>query len=234
MLALMYSSDNSTDGRSIRRSSKTLPAVLTCWSGYAGPINIRFSAGRGAKSRKGYICVFVCFATRAVHLEAASDYSTREFIDVYRRFVGRRGICATLYGDCGTNFVGASFELKKLLLEAGSSSSDIARLLARDGTECRFSPPSAPHCGGLWEAAVKSVKYHLKRVIGESTLTFEEMSALLVQVEACLNSRPLCPLNDDVSNHSLLTPAHFLIGEPFKLVPEPSVFSIPDNRLARW
>ncbi|EFN70688.1 hypothetical protein EAG_00141, partial [Camponotus floridanus] len=60
----------------------------------------------------------------------------------------------------------------------------------------------------LWEAAVKSTKHHLRRVIGESTLTFEEMSTLLAQIEACLNSRPLQALSDDPDDLSALTPGH--------------------------
>lgn len=36
-----------------------------------------------------------------------------------------------------------------------------------------------------------SIKYHLKRVIEARTLTFEELSTLLHQLSACLNSRPI-------------------------------------------
>ena len=53
-----------------------------------------------------------------------------------------------------------------------------------------FSPERAPHFGGLWESAVKSAKFHLKRVIGQQKLTYEEFSTVLCQIESCLNSRP--------------------------------------------
>lgn len=75
-------------------------------------------------------------------------------------------------------------------------------------------PPTSPHFGGLWEAAVRSVKFHLKRVIGDANLTFEELYTLLTQVEAILNSRPLVAMdNEDVDSINVLTPSHFLIGE---------------------
>ena len=52
----------------------------------------------------------------------------------------------------------------------------------------------APHFGGLWEAVVNSFKKHLKVVVGEAKLTFEELSTWLTQKEAWVNSRPLTPL----------------------------------------
>ena len=51
-------------------------------------------------------------------------------------------------------------------------------------------------------------KYHLKRVIGETILTYEEFATLLYQVEACMNSCPLTPLTEDTSELFVLTPAH--------------------------
>lgn len=44
-----------------------------------------------------------------------------------------------------------------------------------------FIPSHAPYMGGLWEAGIKSCKYHLRRVI-ETMLTFEELSIILVQI----------------------------------------------------
>ena len=200
---------------------------------FAGPINLKCSKGRGTRSYKGYIAAFICLSTRAVHLEVADGYSTQDFLDVFRRFVGRRGICATVWSDCGTNFVGADKELRALFQQAKVQSTEIAQLLANDGTEWRFNPPSAPHFGGIWEAAIKSTKYHLKRVIGDALLTFQEMSTLLVQIEACLNSRPIQPLTDDPTDLTALTPAHFLLGRPTLTVPEPSVLGLTMNRLSR-
>ena len=70
-----------------------------------------------------------------------------------------------------------------------------------------------PHFGGLWEAAV-SFKTHLRRVVGEVKLTYEELATTLAQIEACLNSRPLIPLPESSDALEVLTPGHFLIGKP--------------------
>ncbi|XP_046601937.1 uncharacterized protein LOC124295559 [Neodiprion lecontei] len=179
---------------------------------YAGPFPIRASRGIGAKSCKGYIVIFICFTTSAVHLELVSDYTTEAFIAAYKRFTSRRGICASIASDCGTNLVGADSELRRLLAASSKEFSEIANILASHETQWRFSSPSAPHFGGKWEAGVKSVKFHLKRVIGEATQPFEQFATFLTQVEATLNSRPLCAISDDPRDPSALTPEHFLVG----------------------
>ncbi|XP_018368158.1 PREDICTED: uncharacterized protein LOC108764388, partial [Trachymyrmex cornetzi] len=102
-----------------------------------------------------------------------------------------------------------------------------------DGVTWKFDPPSAPNFGGKWEARVKSIKFHLRRVIGETLLTYEEMTTLLAQIEAILNSRPLTDLSDDSSDVSALTPGNFLVGSALTAVPEPSLKDLPENRLAR-
>ena len=93
-------------------------------------------------------------------------------------------------------------------------------IIANDQITWHFNPPSSPHFGGLWEAGVKSTKAHLKKVIGEQILTFEEMITVLTQIESCLNSRPLAPISDDPNDCEVLTPGHFLIGEHMLVLPE--------------
>ncbi|KMQ88133.1 hypothetical protein RF55_12431 [Lasius niger] len=106
--------------------------------------------------------------------------------------------------------------------------------MANNRTQWPFNPPAASHFGGLWEAVVKSAKHHLRRVIGNATLTFEEMTTLLTQIEACLNSRPLSPLTDDPEDLTALTPGHLLIGTALTAVPEPFLQDVSANRLSRW
>lgn len=63
--------------------------------------------GRGDKSSKAFIAVFVCMSIKAVHLDVVSDYTAEAFLAALRRFTARRGLCEIIYSDCGTNFVGA-------------------------------------------------------------------------------------------------------------------------------
>lgn len=93
-----------------------------------------------------------------VHLELAEDLSTAEFIQAFLRFTSIRGACTRLWSDNGKNFVGAELKLARMLRSWRSV--DMGGELQRHGTEFRFITPSAPHQGGLWEAAVKGMKYH--------------------------------------------------------------------------
>ncbi|GFX59087.1 DUF5641 domain-containing protein [Trichonephila clavipes] len=94
--------------------------------------------------------------------------------------------------------------------------------------------PLSPHVGGLWEAGVKSVKFHLKRVVGSTNLSFEEFYTLLTPIEAVLSSRPLVRLADnDIDSLNVLTPSHFLVGEEIKGSPE----TVEESKLTlngRW
>jgi len=141
-----------------------------------------------------------------------------------------------IYSDNGTTFVGANTELQKLLkmINDEKCRKVVSNMLLNEGTEWRFIPPKAPHFGGIWEAGIKSVKQHLRRVVGDTVLTFEELYTVLTQIEACLNSRPLCPLSSDPNDLSALTPSHFLIGEPLTAIPDPNLLDCKSNRLQRW
>ncbi|UYV67073.1 hypothetical protein LAZ67_4003825 [Cordylochernes scorpioides] len=201
---------------------------------YAGPVSLRLSKGRGRKTEKGYICLFVCFVTRAVHLELVTDASTPTFMSTFKRFVARRGHCTRLYSDQGTNFVGAARQLRSCFYLAQNQLKELAAVLANDGTEWRFNPPGAPHFGGLWEAGVKALKYHMRRIIGNNLLTYEELLTVLVQIESCLNSRPLYSMSNDPNDQGVLTPAHFLLTEPSSCVPEDDLLLVKNHLLTIW
>ena len=88
--------------------------------------------------------------------------------------------------------------------------------------------------GGLWEAGVKSLKIHLKKMIPNLKFTFEELSTILTRIESCLNSRPLSPASDDPNDLNPLTPGHFLIGSTLLTPAEPDISSENLSFINRW
>ncbi|XP_044588817.1 uncharacterized protein LOC123267998 [Cotesia glomerata] len=128
----------------------------------------------------------------------------------------------------------ADKELKRLFAAGSRTLRELSTLIAQDGTNWKFNPPGTPHFGRKWEAAVKSIKFHLRRTIGDSLLTLEQYSTLLAQIEAILNSRPLTPLNEDPADLAVLTPGHLLIGQSLTAIPEPSLTDFQSARLSHW
>lgn len=204
---------------------------------YAGPYNIRARPGRPTRAsaevmEKGYVAVFVCLVTRAVHLEAVTGASSEAFISAFSGFAARRGHCAHLYSDNGTNFTGADVEMQKAI--ATWSKSETLDFIQSKGTEWHFITPAAPFQGGLWEAAVKTMKHHLRRVMGIQKFSYEVLSTLLAEIEACMNSRPICAMSDDPMDQIALTPGHFLIGGPIRLPIPVQRNEPPKSHLNLW
>ncbi|XP_029158343.1 uncharacterized protein LOC114930654 [Nylanderia fulva] len=167
-----------------------------CGVDYAGPIILKEGKRRNAQNHKAYISLFVCFATKAIHLEVVSDLTTETFIAAFKRFILRRGKPSHMYSDNGTTFVGAQNQLKEFFefLNKDRTQDDVKQFLRDQQISWNFIPPHSLHCGGLWEAAVKSAKYHMTRVISNAHLTFEEMQTVLCEIEAILNSHPITAL----------------------------------------
>ncbi|UYV67863.1 hypothetical protein LAZ67_5002290 [Cordylochernes scorpioides] len=150
-----------------------------------------------------------------------------------KRFISRRGKPSDIFSDNGTNFRGANNILREQfgILKA----STIQKFISNERINWHFIPPSAPNFGGVWEAGIKSFKFHLLRCLKSQILTFEELSTLTTQIEACLNSRPICPLSSDSDDFNPLTPGHFLIGRPLTAPPESNDDDdVPINHLDRW
>ena len=200
---------------------------------YAGPFALRTSKRRGQRSFKGYVAIFTCFTTKATHIEVVSDYSSKTFVMAFKR-ISRRGLCQQVYSDHGTTFQGADAELLQNFREASEFNRDVAAAIQSDDIRWSYIPPRAPHFGGLWEAAVKSFKGHMRKVIGEHKLTFEEFSTLAACIEACLNSRPLSPLSQDAQDLAPLTPGHFLVGAALVSPPESSLSDTLISGVSRW
>ncbi|XP_050296340.1 uncharacterized protein LOC126736152 [Anthonomus grandis grandis] len=201
---------------------------------FAGPFNLKIAQGRGNRLYKGYICLFVCFTTRAIHLEVVTSLSTEAFIATLRRFVSRRGKPSEIHSDNGKNFLGASSKLKEFGHFLEDYQSKLEGLVKDEGIKWHFIPAYSPHFGGLWEAGVKTVKYHLKRVVGNHNVSYEDFTTILCQIEAIVNSRPLTPMSSDPRDLDVITPAHFLIGRRLTSVPDKNLLSVSENRLARF
>ena len=200
------------------------PPFTNCGMDFAGPFTIKLGRIRQPVLIDAFICVFICLATKAVHLEVVSEETTPAFEAALQRFISRRGCPQHLYSDNGGNFVGARNRLTKLykILNSQKSDEDIRHYLSTHHQITWHNIPAySPHMGGLWEAAVKQMKKHLLRVMGVRRYTFEELTTIACRIEACLNNRPLLPLTShSIDGVTALTPGHFLLNKTPSVYPE--------------
>ena len=183
---------------------------------YAGPLTLKVGATRRPTYCKAFAAIFVCLATASCHIELFLDATAEAFFAALRRFFSHRGKPSQIWSDNASCFHRANKDIKELsrLLEEQTTQESIMNLCSNESIQWKFSPLTGPHHGSVWEKRVKACKRHLKRIVGESKVTFEELTTLLCQIEACLNSRPLFTALDakDDDGFVPLTPDHFLIN----------------------
>ena len=177
---------------------------------FAGPLTLK----SGNECVKGCVAFFICFSSKAVHLEAVSSLTTAVCVAALRWFIARRGIPSQIVSDNATIFVGSRRDLNELkqLVQAGAQS--------YSSNEWLFIPPRSPNFGGLWEAAVKSMKHNLRRVIGISILTYYSLSTILCQREHVFNNRPLMALTNNPDDIFALTPSILVHGSRLDAIPQ--------------
>ena len=163
---------------------------------------------------KAYVALFSCCVTRAVHLELVEDLSAGAFRRCLRRFVARYGSPALIVSDNAKTFQATEKALNKLF-----NHPEIKADLDYERIEWKFNLERAPWWGGMFERMVSSVKNCLRKVLGNARLTFDELSTLLTEVEATLNSRPLTYEYNEVEEE-VLTPSHLIYGRRIKTLPD--------------
>ncbi len=190
---------------------------------FAGPIRYKCSNKR---ERKSYLVIFSCSLSRAVHLELIKNLETTSFLPCLKRLIARRGRPRIIYSDNGTTFVKASKWLKQV-----RNDERVQGLLQQYDVSWKFNLSRAPWWGGQFERLIGVVKSAMYKVIGGATLTWSELSDVLLDVEIQVNRRPLSYMEDDVELPTL-TPSTFLFQRANGL-PESEPWRIEDQDLRK-
>ena len=183
------------------------PPFTHCGVDLCGPV----LAKQGRKKLKRWVVIFTCLSVRCVHLDVVDSADTDAFINCLRRFTNRRGRPTNMYSDRGTNFVGATNELKELI--SNLDHDKIQDFTSSINIEWHFNPPSAPHMGGAWERLVRSTKEVMVGLMHDKLLMDPQLYTLMTEVERILNSRPLTHVSDNIDDYEALTPNHILFGK---------------------
>ena len=189
----------------------------------------------GRKTHKRWVLLLTCLATRAIALLPLRDMSTDTMINCLTKFHNYYPTLELLYSDNGTNFKGASREIKEAFdLWKNEKINDT---LVLRGMEWKWSPPYSPHFGGVWERMVKSAKRHLTFLLGKDLIAIDVFDTALTSAAAILNSRPLTHASGDINDMQTLSPNNFLF--PYLINPSSTSFVPPipadgDHLRAAW
>ncbi|XP_071648478.1 uncharacterized protein [Temnothorax longispinosus] len=164
---------------------------------YASPLFLK-------DGTKAWICLFTCAVYRAIHFELVTSLSTDSFMEAFRRFIARRGRPSTVYTDNGTNFTGTNRCLQEIDWRKVKEYGSVERI------QWIFNPPSAAWWGGWWERLVRSIKELLRKILKRASLNYEELTTILCDCEAIINSRPLTYIAENPHQLIPLSPALFL------------------------
>jgi hypothetical protein len=184
---------------------------------YLGPLNTK--ENRDSVTQKVWVCLFTCLVTRAVHLELVSDMSAQSFLLCLRRFIAAKGTPIEIISDNAQQFKLSSDVIKRIWSDTVKHE-DVQNYVSGEGIKWTFIIELAPWMGGFYERLVGIVKRALRKSIGRKILTLEQLTTLLKESEAVVNSRPLVYVGEDLKSSITLTPRHFLCLNPHIGIPE--------------
>lgn len=87
---------------------QTVRAFQSAGIDFAVSFSAKLNSTRNARSTKGYLALFVCKTTKAVHFELVSELNIASLLAAFNRFASRRGLHHDVYSVNGTTFVGAA------------------------------------------------------------------------------------------------------------------------------
>jgi len=162
-------------------------------------------------SGKCWGVLFVCLASRAVHIEIIAGYSTDDFLMGLQRFGALRGWPHKLSSDPGSQLVAAEKELQKAWKDINFKT--VEKECTNHKTNWQFSPADSPHYQGVTESLIKTVKRAIKVMYSHSVrLSWQEYVTMGYQVADMVNSRPLGIIGEVDDSLSVLTPNSLLLG----------------------
>ena len=162
---------------------------------YLGPLTVKNIFGPCEEMYKVHIALYTCASSRAVHLDLVTDLSCIAFVRSLKRFISRYGVSELYISDNATCFSGP----------------ELSSFVTQIGAKWKFILEASPWWGGFWERLVQSTKRSLRKTLGKSKLTYEELLTVIMEIEGVLNSRPLCHTYDD-SIDEVITPSHLIFG----------------------
>lgn len=159
---------------------------------------------------KAYLVLYACSLKQGVYLDLLPSLEMDKFLTSLKGFIARRGRLQVIYSDNGSTFKAADW-ISKVRKEE-----KFHHYLAKHDIAWRFNLSRAPWWGGQFKRLIGVFKSAFRKAVGNGTLTWSELSDIVLNVEIAINGRPLSYLEDDVEM-PILTPSSKLHLQPTQL-----------------
>ena len=107
---------------------------------------------------------------------------------------------------------GAAFKATATWIRKIRKSERVQDYLARQEISWRFNLSKSPWWGGMYERLLKDIKKSLYKVLGRSTLSFDQLEAIVIDIEKNVNNRPLTYVESEQEEEQVLTPNPIFMG----------------------
>jgi len=132
-----------------------------------------------------------------------------------------------MVSDNGLTFVASSENIKQLLEDT-----TITNYLLNRNVQWTFIPKRAPWFGGFYERLIGITKRALRKTLGQTLISLDELNTLVIEIEAAINDRPITYLTCEANEPIALTPSMLLYGRTITSLPHryvnPDSLSDPD------
>ena len=152
--------------------------------------------------------IFTCITSRAVHLEVTKSQTVEEFQRKLNSFIARKTIPRLIISDNASVFKAKASWIKKI-----RKSERLQDHLAREDIRWQFNLSRSPWWGGMYERVIKDLKKTPYKTLRRTTLSFEQLETVIVDIERQINNRPLTYVESEGGEEQVLTPNVLMWGQ---------------------
>ena len=147
---------------------------------FASPLDYKITKKERGKC---YVLIFTCATSRVVHLELMKSQTEEEFQRKLNSFITRKTRPRLIISDNSSVFKAIAGRIKKI-----RKSERLQDHLAREDIRRQFNLSRSPWWGGMYEPVIKDVKRTLYKTLRRTTLSFEQLKTVIVDIE--VNEQP--------------------------------------------
>ena len=164
---------------------------------FTGPLDYKVTKKERGKC---YVLIFTCATSRAIHVEVMKSKKADEFQRKLNLFIARKTRPCLIISDNTSVFKATASWIKKI-----QKSKRLQDHLAREDIRWQFNLSRSPWWGGMYKRVIKDLKKTLYKTLRRTTLSFEQLKTVIVNIERQMNNRPFTYPESEGGEEQVLT-----------------------------